>query len=142
MMLPVPDELFAGGWDWKQTIKRIALAEGITVADVEHSMSLVTGLLGMTERQEASWLEHVARLNLALEWNVIPEDIREWDVEWSEEIRPGRGRHMNATFLDGEVYAQIILDVYGNGSESVATLDWVHASANEECGCDMCKAEA
>lgn len=141
MMLPVPDELVVGGSDWQQIIKRIAMAEGITVAEVERSLSLVTGLLGMTERQAAAWPKHVARLNLAVEWNAVPADIRYWSVKWDGEIRPGRGRGLNATFIDGEVFAQIILDVYGYGSESVATLDWVHASADEECRCDVCKEE-
>jgi hypothetical protein len=85
--------------------------------------------------------EYVARLNRALDsfWTTIPKDIQNWIVRWDEEIRPGRGRGLNATYLDGEVFAQIILDVYGYGNESVATLDWVHASANEECLCDVCK---
>jgi hypothetical protein len=141
-MLPVPNELVVGGSDWQQIIKRIALTENITVEDVEKSLSLMTGLLGMTERQAAAWPEYVARLNRAVEWNAVPEDIQKWSVKWNEEIRPGRGRDLNATFIDGEVFAQIILDVYGYGSESVAELNWVHASADEECRCDVCKAEA
>jgi len=141
-MLPVPNELVVGGSDWKQIVERIALAENITVVDVEKSMSLMTGLLGMTERQAAAWPEFVARLNRAVEWVAVPEDIRYWSVKWDEEIRPGRGRGLNATFLDGEVFAQIILDVYGYGSESVAELAWVHASADEECRCNVCKEEA
>jgi hypothetical protein len=140
-MLPVPNELVVGGSDWQQIIERIALAENITTAEVEKSLSSATGLLGMTERQAAAWPEYVARLNRAVEWVAVPEDIQNWSVKWDEEVRPGRGRGLNATYLDGEVFAQIILDVYGYGSESVAELSWVHASADEECRCAVCKAE-
>lgn len=98
----------------------------------------VAGSAEMTERQKAAWPECVARLDRVVA-NVIPHDIRSWSVEWSEEIRPGRGRGLNATFIDGEVFAQIILDVYGFGSESVAELDWVHSSSDEECPCYVCR---
>lgn len=95
----------------------------------------------MTDRQAAAWPKHVARLNIAAGWSAVPEDIRNWSVRWDEETRPGRGRGLSATFVDGEVFAQIMLDVYGYGYESVAMLDWVHASSDEECGCDACKEE-
>lgn len=93
----------------------------------------------MTERQEKAWPEAIARL--AHCGALLPADIGKWAVDWSEEIRPGRGHSMNAIYVDGEVFAQVLMDVYGYPHISFATLDWVHADSNEECDCEPCKAE-
>ncbi len=89
----------------------------------------------MTARQAAAWPEAIERLRKHGQYDSIPADIRSWDVLWSEESRPGRGHALNATYVDGEVFAQVLMDVYGYPNVSIATLDWVHADSNEECDC-------
>lgn len=93
----------------------------------------------LTERQEKAWPEAIARLR-ATGANV-PAELRMWSVRYGEETRPGRGHHIDATFIDGEAFAQVLMDVYGYPSVSWASLEWVHADANEECDCDACLAE-
>ena len=88
----------------------------------------------MTGRQAAEWAGAVADLNRWGEVN-LPDTLHSWDVEWGEESRPGCGHYMNARYNDGEHFAQIVMDVYGSPSGSVAELSWLHASEHEECRC-------
>lgn len=91
----------------------------------------------MTERQRMAWPEAVARLR---EHYPVPESINNgWTVHYAEENRPGRGHFIDATLLDGEVFAQVLMDVYGYPNVSIATLDWLHADSNEECECEPCE---
>lgn len=93
----------------------------------------------LTARQEAAWPKAIARLRaLGAE---VAESVHSWDVIYSEETRPGRGHHINATYVDGEIFAQILMDVYGYPNVSFAELDWIHADSNEECACEPCEAE-
>jgi hypothetical protein len=94
----------------------------------------------LTDRQQAAWPEAIARLRAS--GAEVPADIRTWSVHYADEVRPGRGHYVNATYLDGETFAQVLMDVYGYPDVSWAALDWVHADANEECRCEMCAAEA
>lgn len=93
----------------------------------------------LTDRQAKAWPEAVARLRE--HYSALPQDIASWNVHYFEETRPGRGHAINAEYLDGEVFAQILMDVYGYPNVSIATLDWVHADSNEECACQPCEAE-
>ena len=93
----------------------------------------------LTEKQAAAWPEAIDRLKTC--GAQVPADIRSWDVIYAEETRPGRGHHVNATFVDGEIFAQILMDVYGYPSTSFAALDWIHADSDEECDCGPCEAE-
>ncbi len=93
----------------------------------------------LTERQQKAWPEAIARLHK--HYDSIPESINRWTVAYSEETRPGRGHFIDATWIDGEVFAQVHMDVYGYPSTSIAELTWIHADANEECDCDSCVAE-
>jgi len=93
----------------------------------------------LTEKQVVGWREAIARLTEC--GATVPWDIANWDVIYAEETRPGRGHFINATFLDGEVFAQVLMDVYGYPTVSFATLDWVHADSNEECDCEVCERE-
>lgn len=93
----------------------------------------------LTVRQAAAWPDAIKRLTAT--GARVPADISNWDVHYAAEVRPGRGHYVNATFLDGEVFAQVLMDVYGYPDVSWAQLDWVHADANEECGCGPCEAE-
>lgn len=97
-------------------------------------MSTVT----MTARQAAAWPEAVKRARKHAAYSHIPEDVRSWSCDWADETRPGRGHHLNATYLDGDVFVQVLMDVYGYPTVSVAALDWIHADSDEECACDPC----
>lgn len=87
----------------------------------------------MTERQAAAWTEAVAELQRFS--SSIPDELGRWDVIWQDETRPGRGQALDARFNDGEHFAQITMDVYGFPRTSVAELEWIHASEDEECPC-------
>lgn len=93
----------------------------------------------LTARQRLAWPEAIKRLRDS--GAIIPERISTWTVHYAEETRPGRGHFVDATYLDGEVFAQVQMDVYGHPNVSWALLTWVHADANEECDCDPCEAE-
>lgn len=92
----------------------------------------------MTERQKKSWPDRIASLSASVPEASVPEHPRNWDITYDEETRPGRGHYINATYNDGEHFAQILMDVYGGGSESIAELTWRHSSHDEECECDPC----
>lgn len=92
----------------------------------------------MTDRQAAAWPFYINRLNQVYRAGEVPSCISCWDFAWGDEIRPGRGRDFSAFYCDGEILAQITMDPYGAGDESIASLQWFHASADEECTCSMC----
>lgn len=94
-----------------------------------------------TERQARGWLDAIADIHAH---EVEPSDNPDgygWILEFAEEVRPGRGHDLNAVWTDGEHYVQIIVDVYGSWSASVAEMDWLHSSSDDSCGCDRCTAE-
>ena len=91
-----------------------------------------------TERQAAAWPKAVAEAQRYVETSTVPEGLHAWIVEWAEEIRPGRGHAFNGVWLDGEYIVQIRMDVYGSPSVSVAELDFVHNSTDDECPCEPC----
>lgn len=93
-----------------------------------------------TEKQAKAWEEDVAPI---LEAHGVSRAMPgqlfgHWMVEWAEESRPGRGHHFNGIYVDGEVTVQVLMDVYGYPSVSVAELDWVHADSDEELHCSTC----
>ena len=92
-----------------------------------------------TERQAAAWPKAIEEIRRYAPQ--APVDPRQWTLDWADEVRPGRGHFLNATWLDGENFAQILMDVYGGPSVSVADIDWIHANSDEECGCDYCVEE-
>lgn len=55
-----------------------------------------------------------------------------WDIAFSEETRPGRGRDITAWTADGEHLATQYLDPYGHGALVIAALDLIHNDADEE----------
>lgn len=94
----------------------------------------------MTEKQKLAWHEAIAEIN---RYNIGARedpDHYEWHFDWHEETRAGRGQVFSAMFIDGEHYAQVFMDVYGFPSVSVAALDIMHNSSDEECPCDFCVA--
>lgn len=56
----------------------------------------------------------------------------------SEEARPGRGHDVLWSYVDGDHAVTGTVDVYGHGGFSVATLDFVHSDADEDCPCSRC----
>lgn len=95
----------------------------------------------MTERQAAAWpqaLETMRRYGVD-----APPDLDHWcwHAKWGEETRPGRGHRLNAVYCDGDYFVQVLMDVYGYPSVSVATVDWVHSDSDEECYCRYCEDE-
>ncbi|TFV82035.1 hypothetical protein E4V99_13965 [Microbacterium sp. dk485] len=94
----------------------------------------------MTERQAAAWPGAVAEAQLYVETSTVPLDLDDhyWRVRWDDEIRPGRGRTMWATWSDGEYFIEIWMDVYGSPRVAVASLIWMHNGSDEECDCEPC----
>lgn len=97
----------------------------------------------MTDRQAAAWPDAIAEAQRYVDTNTIPADLRDhyWRVRWDDESRPGRGHTMWASWSDGEYFVDINMDVYGYPRVSVAEIEWLHSSADEECGCERCEAE-
>ena len=95
----------------------------------------------MTERQRTGWLEAIASIRQRDVEVTDDPDGYYWRLDFAEEVRPGRGHYLNATFLDGEYFVQVLMDVYGGPSVSIAALDWIHSDNNEECDCEPCVAE-
>jgi hypothetical protein len=95
----------------------------------------------MTARQAKDWPDAVARVRRhGCEVTEDPTGYG-WTLDWHEEVRPGRGHYLSATWNDGEHFAQITMDVYGGPVVSVAALDWIHSDSYEECDCEPCDAE-
>lgn len=97
----------------------------------------------MTEKQTARWGDLVQEASIYVP-GISPDFdqlFTHWDVTWYDEVRPGRGQGMNATWCDGEFYVQVLCGVYGDGSVSVAELSWIHSSEAEDCDCEPCTAE-
>lgn len=94
----------------------------------------------LTAKQQTAWTEAIARL-IECGAEGIARDIGSWTVHWHEETRPGRGHAINATYIDGDIFAQILMDVYGYPDVSFAELIWVHADTDEECTCKRCQRE-
>lgn len=96
-----------------------------------------------TERQATRWPEKVAEAQRYVTSSTISVDIDSywWTLDWKDELRPGRGHDLVAQWCDGECLAFIHMDVYGNGSVSVAEVHWLHNGADEECDCEHCTAE-
>ena len=91
-----------------------------------------------TERQAAAWPDAVAEAQRHVTSSTIRPDLHYWTAEWAEEVRPGRGHAFNGIWTDGEFFVQVLMDVYGYPSVSVAELDLVHNSTVDECPCEPC----
>lgn len=91
-----------------------------------------------TERQAKAWAEVACPI---LERHGVSTSLSpySWTIQWSGS--PQRGWHFNATYNDGETFAQVLMEVYGYPSVSVAELDWVHVDQDEELECETCGEE-
>ena len=97
----------------------------------------------MTPRQLTKWPEAVAEAQRYVDTSTIPVDPNHpmWMLDYTEEVRPGRGHDISAIWMDGEYAVRIMIDVYGHHSVSVAETDWLHNSDCEQCDCHYCMAE-
>ena len=95
-----------------------------------------------TERQAAAWPEAVAEVQRYTQGTIPTDpDHGDWAIKRAEESRPGRGYAISAFWLDGEHVVQIMMDVYGYKTVSVAETCWLYNSADEDCDCEPCTAE-
>lgn len=96
---------------------------------------------GFTARQAKAWPGAIERIrHFGCEASDDPSAYG-WVLDWQDEVRPGRGRSLNAIYWDGETIAQITMDVYGYPTVSVSRSELIHSDADDECPCDYCKAE-
>lgn len=97
-----------------------------------------------TEAQAKAWPEAIAEIQGYVDTSTVSAALSDcyWNVEWEEETRPGRGHRFNAIWCDGEYFAQVLMDVYGYPSISIAETTWIHNSSDEECDCGPCEARA
>lgn len=93
----------------------------------------------LTKKQEESWPRYVEDASRYLDGYTIKRELHYWVVDYWPETRPGRGHDIEAVYLDGEVFAHLYMDVYGNGSLSVGTTNTVHGSSWDECPCKYCE---
>lgn len=89
----------------------------------------------LTDRQQDRLDEWLTETNTRTEWAVHPHDLA-WIVR--DESRPGRGHDVQAWYVDGDVFACLGMDPYGNGWDVYGTVDVEHNSDDEECRCDEC----
>lgn len=94
----------------------------------------------LTERQMSAWGSAVFEARCITE-SYITKALFSWVIEWREETRPGRGHDINAHWNDGEHAVQIMMDVYGHYTVSVAETKWLHSGDWEECECNYCEME-
>ena len=91
-----------------------------------------------TERQTRGWMEAIADLHSrGIEASDDPDGFY-WTLVFAEEARPGRGHDLDAHWVDGEHFVQLLVDVYGSWRVSIAELDWLHSSTDDDCECDRC----
>ncbi len=81
----------------------------------------------MTERQIKAMEQAGGRVE-----NICGQSLGRWHIAFEVETRPGRGRDLTAWAADGEYMATQYLDVYGNGSLVVSSIDVVHNDSDEE----------
>lgn len=90
-------------------------------------------------QQVVGWQQAVA--DLIERGAHVPAHAGEWQISYSDEAGQGGEHHIDATFVDGEVLAQIVVDVYGHFQVSFADITWIHVDADEECWCVRCRRE-
>lgn len=81
----------------------------------------------MTERQIKALTEADARVE-----KICGEDLGRWHVAFEQEQRPGRGHDLSAWAANGEYMATQYLDVYGNGSLVVSSIDVMHNDYDDD----------
>lgn len=94
----------------------------------------------LTEKQKRAWPEAVVEAQRHADLEDLPTQIDHpmWSVRVQHELRPNRGHDLDAIFMSGDYAVAIHLGVYGETSVAVASLDMLHNSADEDCGCEPC----
>lgn len=100
--------------------------------------TLSDGVPPLTQRQHVRLSEWLDEVNGRSETQHHPHQLA-WDVR--NELRPGRGHDVTAVAIDADYIHSLMMDPYGNGSDSWGTLFWAHSSAYEECDCEPCEKE-
>jgi hypothetical protein len=95
----------------------------------------------MTKCQRKDWPKVIEEINRYHVGATDDPDHYDWHFDWAEEVKPGRGQSFSALFVDGEHFAQVMMDVYGFPTVSVCALDILHNSSDEECPCEFCTKE-
>lgn len=102
--------------------------------------TLTNGVPPLTERQEKRLKEWLKEIEDTPGIHVSRMSDLSWRVE--SEYREGRGHDLEASVMDGEHFAWLSIDVYGNGSDGHGFVTVAHNSAMDECSCDDCVAFA
>lgn len=66
----------------------------------------------------------------------VDEEIPKYSYRWL--IQNKDSFYASAIWYSGEHLVHIFVDLHGYYDVSVAKLDWLHSSADEECGCGRC----
>lgn len=90
-------------------------------------------IAALTERQRKALEEATAEARDV--YGVEVRGIRDLDITFSEESRPGRGHDIHYSYADMDHVIEGGLDVHGHGFLSVGDVSWVHSSSDEECDC-------
>ena len=90
----------------------------------------------LTSRQAAE-LHRIVR-NVQEHFNVQIRGVEDFNIHYEEESRPGRGHQIRIDYIDSDHAVTGYMDVYGDTSLSVANVDFIHNSGDEECDCTLC----
>lgn len=93
----------------------------------------------LTDRQ-ATALDKVVR-DVQEHFNVQIRGVEDFNIHYEEESRPGRGHQIRADYIDSDHAVTVYMDVYGYPNLSVANVDFIHISGDEECDCTLCPKE-
>lgn len=99
--------------------------------------TLKDGIPPLTERQQKrldEWLTEIADKRGI---HIPGPHALSWRVE--NEYREGRGHDVEASIMDGERFAWLSIDVYGNGNDGWGEVTIVHNEAFDECRCKECE---
>ncbi|SDK80315.1 hypothetical protein [Arthrobacter sp. ok362] len=96
-------------------------------------------MTALTAKQSAA-LERVVRD--AVEHFGVDMRVEDFNIHYEEEVRPGRGHQIRADYINADHAVSVYMDVYGYPSWSVANVDFLHNSGDEECDCTLCDGEA
>lgn len=100
--------------------------------------TLSDGIPPLTERQQKRLDEWMAEITSKHSIGLSGIHALSWRVQ--DEHRQGRGHDVEASVMDGERFAWLSIDVYGNGNDGWGYVTVVHNDADDECSCDECEA--
>lgn len=89
----------------------------------------------LTDRQAAK-LHRIIR-DVHEHHGVEIRGVEDFTIFYEEEYRPGRGHRIRFNYVDGDHAISGFMDVYGDTSLAVGTVDWIHNDSGD-CNCSMC----